>query len=48
MGIFPHKKGYKVKSYVTGKYHRSSTGGIKVYSSKAAAMKAARYKRKRR
>ena len=41
MGIKKVKGGYKVKSYVTGKMHRDSQGGYKVYKTKLDAEQAA-------
>ena len=41
MTIYKIKGGYKVKSYVTGKLHRTATGKVKVYKTKSAAKKSA-------
>lgn len=52
MGIFKTKGGYKVKSYITDKFHKNNKGGIKIYKTRADAMKAAgnvaKHKMKRR
>ena len=47
MGIFKTKGGYKVKSYSTGKFHRSESGKLIVYRTKSTAKKAGGFRWKK-
>ncbi len=48
MGIFKTKGGYKVKSYSTGKFHRTTTGKLRIYKTMKAAKKAGGFRWKKK